>query len=199
MSLLVESLKLKDGVLFNLEYHQNRLNYSLKESFPQSDTIDLEREILIPEVYYQGTFKVRVTYGPRLEKVEIENYTFREIQSLKVVHHNSIDYHLKYSDRSILQELFNERGECDDIIIIKSGYVTDSFAANLLFFDGERWFTPKTPLLKGTKRQLLMDKGLIFEKEIMEQDIRDYRKVGMVNAMIDMEEMPVIEIENIYF
>lgn len=199
MSPLVESLKLKDGVLFNLDYHQSRLNRSLNELFPQSDAIDLEREIVIPEEYLQGTFKVRVLYGPQIEKVEIEPYTFRTVQSLKVVHHDNIDYHLKYSERRILQELFTERGECDDIIIIKNEVVTDSFAANLVFFDGKQWFTSTTPLLKGTKRQLLLDMGLIVEREIREQDISNYRKVGLVNAMIDMEEMPVVDIKNICF
>lgn len=199
MSPLVESLKLKDGVLYNLEYHQERLNYSLNELFPHSNAIDLAREIVIPEECHKGIFKVRVSYGPTVDKVEIEPYAFRMIQNLKVVHHNSIDYHLKYSERRILQELFTERGEDDDIIIIKNGSVTDSFAANLLFFDGKTWFTSTTPLLKGTKRQLLLDKGLILEKEIREQDIPDYRQVGLVNAMIDMEEMPVVDIKRIRF
>lgn len=199
MSLLVESLKLKDGVLYNLDYHQKRLDYSLNEVFPLSNGIDLEREIIIPEDCHMGTFKVRVSYGPAVEKVEIDPYVFRMIQSLRVLHHNSIDYHLKYSERRMLQELFNERGECDDIIIIKNGFVTDSFAANLLFFDGKQWFTSTTPLLKGTKRQWLLEKGLIVEKEIREQDIPDYRNVGLVNAMIDMDEMPVVDIKSIRF
>ncbi|HET6559925.1 MAG TPA: aminotransferase class IV, partial [Prolixibacteraceae bacterium] len=90
-------------------------------------------------------------------------------------------------------------GECDDIIIIKNGYVTDSFTANLLFFDGGRWFTPTTPLLKGTKRQWLLEKGFIVEKEIREENIPAYSKVGLVNAMIEMEEMPVVDIKNIRF
>lgn len=199
MCRLLESLKLKDGVLGILDYHQQRLNYSLNELFPQSQGIDLKREIIIPEKYHQGTFKVRVSYGAAVEKVEIVPSAFRMIQSLKVVHHNSIDYHLKYSERRLLIELYNKRGECDDVIILKNGCVTDSFAANLLFFDGERWFTPTTPLLKGTKRQLLLDQGLVIEKEIREENILDYQKVGLVNAMIDMDEMPVIEIQNIRF
>lgn len=199
MSLLIESLKLKDGVLFNLEYHQSRLNRSLDELFPQSDGIDLKREIEITEAFNNGTYKVRVSYGREIKKVEIDPYTFRTIKSLKVVHHNSIDYHLKYSERPLLHKLYMEKGECDDIIIIKNGYVTDSFVANLLFFDSERWFTPTTPLLMGTKRQWLLDKGLIVERQIREENIADYRKVGLVNAMIEMEEMPVIEIKNIHF
>ena len=194
---LVESLKLKDGVIRNLEYHQNRMNRSRNELFPDAEKIDLAKAIIIPENCKSGIFKVRVVYNSGVEKIEIEPYVFRTIQSLKVVHHESIDYHLKYTNRQILQELFAKRGNCDDIIIVKSGLVTDSFAANLLFFDGKKWFTPTAPLLKGTKRQLLIDQGIISEKEIREEDIRTYQKIGLINALIDFEEMPVINIDRI--
>jgi 4-amino-4-deoxychorismate lyase len=197
MCQLVESLKLKDGVIRNLEYHQSRMNRSMNELFPDAEKIELAKAITIPENCKSGVYKVRVVYGSGVEKIEIEPYIFRTIKSLKVVRHESIDYHLKYTNRQILQELFAQRGNCDDIIIVKNGYVSDSFAANLLFFDGEKWITPTTPLLKGTKRQLLLDQGIISEKEIREEDIRSYQKVGLINAMIDLEEMPVINIDRI--
>jgi len=198
MSLLVESIKLKDGKLFNLEYHQSRMNRALAELFPEADSIDLATVISISEECKSGLFKVRVLYGPKLEQVEIEPYQFRTIQSLKVVHHESIDYHLKYTNRQILQQLFASRGECDDIIIIKNGLVTDAFAANILFFDGQKWVTPNSPLLKGTQRQFLLDQGIISEQEIREEDIPAFQKVGLVNAMMSFEEMPVIPVEKIY-
>lgn len=196
---LLESLKLKDGIILNLNYHQYRLNRAMDELFPDAPKIDLAMEIAIPENCTTGIFKVRVLYGRTIGKVEIEPYVFRSINSLRVVHHESIDYHLKFTDRQILQELFAKRAFCDDLIIVKNGWVTDSFAANLLFSEGEKWFTPKTPLLKGTKRQLLIDNGIISEKEIREGDIRSYQKVGLINAMIDFEEMPVVNLENVSY
>ncbi len=42
---LLESLKLKDGIIQNLEYHQARLNRSVNELFPGAGKIDLKREI----------------------------------------------------------------------------------------------------------------------------------------------------------
>jgi 4-amino-4-deoxychorismate lyase len=198
MSPLLESLKLKDGIVQNLNYHQERLNRSMEELFPTARKIDLAKEISIPENCKSGIFKIRVLYGQTIEKIEIEPYVFRSIKSLKVVHHESIDYHLKYTDRQILQKLFAQRANYDDIIIVKNGLVTDSFAANLLFLDGEKWLTPASPLLKGTKRQLLIDSGIVSEKEIREADIRSYRKVGLINAMIDFEEMTLISVEQIF-
>jgi 4-amino-4-deoxychorismate lyase len=195
---LVESLKLKGGILQNLEYHQSRMNCSMDELFPKAQKINLKKVVSIPEDCVAGVYKVRVVYGSSVEKIEIEPYSFRTIRSLKVVRHESVDYHLKYTDRQILQELFAQRGDCDDIIIIKNDRITDSFAANLLFFDGKNWHTPTTPLLKGTKRQLLLDRGVISEKEIREEDIRSYPKVGLVNAMVDFEEMPIVPVEQIF-
>lgn len=195
---LVESLKLKDGVIPNLEYHNERMNRSKAELFPGSSEVDLGKEIKIPANCKSRVFKIRVLYDQLIRAIEIEPYLYRSIHSLKVVHHESIDYHLKYTNRQILQDLFAQRGNCDDIIIIKNRFLTDSFAANLLFFDGNSWFTPNTPLLKGTKRQFLLDQGIIIEKEIREVDIRSYQKVGLINAMIDFDEMPVVPVEKIF-
>ncbi len=195
---LLETLKLKDGIVQNLNYHQRRLNRSMDELFHGAEKFDLEKVISVPDNCKSGIYKVRILYGPTIDKIEFAPYVFRSIQSLRVVRHESIDYHLKYTDRQILQELFVQRADCDDIIIVKNGLVTDSFAANLLFYDGEKWFTPESPLLKGTKRQFLVDAGIVFEKEIREEDIRSYRKVGLINAMIDFEEIPVVPVERVF-
>lgn len=195
---LVESLKLKDGVIQNLHYHQDRLNRSMDELFPNAEKIDLLQKITIPDKCKSGIYKLRVVYGQTIFKIEIEPYHYRSIQSLKIVTHENIDYHLKFTDRQILQDLYAQRAKCDDIIIVKNGFVSDSFAGNLLFFDGNRWFTPATPLLKGTKRQLLLDQGIIFEKEIREEDIKNFQQIGLINAMIDFDEMPVMSVERIF-
>jgi 4-amino-4-deoxychorismate lyase len=195
---LVESIKLQDGVICNLEYHQNRMDRAMSELFPDARKIDLASLIFIPEDCLSGVYKIRVLYGATVGKIEIEPYIFRKIQSLKIVHHESIDYRLKYSDRQILNELFAKRGDCDDIIIIKNGLVTDSFAANLLFFDGANWVTPSTPLLLGTQRQFLLDTGNISESEIREKDLCYFQKVGLINAMIGFEDMPVVPVNMIF-
>ena len=195
---LVESLKLKDGIIQNLDYHQSRMNRSLEELFPNTEPIELARVITIPEDCQTGLYKIRVVYNRSIEKIEIEPYLIKSIQSLKVVHHESVDYHLKYTDRQVLQKLYSQRGTCDDVLIIKNGFVTDSFTANVLFCDGTNWYTPTTPLLKGTKRQFLLDKGIIFEKVIREEDIFGYQKVGLINALIDFEEIPVIPVDRIF-
>jgi 4-amino-4-deoxychorismate lyase len=80
------------------------------------------------------------------------------IESLKLVEDNTISYRHKYSDRSHLLELMNMRGDCDDILIVKDGYITDTSFSNIVFFDGDKWVTPARPLLRGTMRESLLTK-----------------------------------------
>ncbi len=195
---LLESIRLKDGIPENLEYHQARMNRSMAELYPAAKKILLSEAIHVPFDFSAGLYKIRILYRAEIEKTEIEPYHIRSIQSLNIVRHETIDYHLKYTDRQILQQLFAMRGECDDIIIVKDGFVTDAFAANLVFFDGTKWATPTTPLLRGTRRQGLIDQGIISEQIIREEDIFSFQQVGLINAMVGFEEMPVVPIEKIF-
>ena len=76
----------------------------------------------------------------------------------------------------------------DDIIFIKNGFVTDSLSANLVFENENGLFTPKTYLLAGTKRALLLEKGIIQEIDISKNDIAFYQKIRFINAMMDLED-----------
>jgi 4-amino-4-deoxychorismate lyase len=195
---LFETIKCKDGKLFNMEFHQARFEKARKEYFGISTAINLLERIEIPGFAKNGLFRCRVTYSEQIEKIEFIPYQHREIKSLKLVEDLDIDYHLKYSDREKLNLLFEKRGSCDDILILKNGCITDSFAANPVFFDGEKWWTPDTPLLAGTQRSRLIEEGKISECRITPWDISKYKKAGLINALNDLDEMPLIEIENIF-
>jgi len=195
---LFETIKCSDGKLFNMEFHQARFEKACMENFGISNATNLIENIEIPDFAQKSLFRCRVTYTSQIEKIEFIPHQYREIKSLKLVEDNEIEYHLKYADRERLQKLFDNRGGCDDIIIVKNGCVTDSFAANLVFFDGEKGFTPDTPLLAGTQRKKLLTEGKIFERRITSSDISKYQKVGLINALNDFDEMPVIDIANIF-
>ena len=72
--------------------------------------------------------------------------------------------------------------------------ITDSWASNLLFFDGKRWYTPDTPLLKGVQREYLLAAGQIFEKSIPLSEIAQYSKLRLINAMVDFERAPELDV-----
>jgi 4-amino-4-deoxychorismate lyase len=163
----------------------------------RKNKLDLDGEIEVPAEFRSGLFRCRVSYGQAIEKIEFIKHQYRPVSSLRLVEDNEIDYHLKYTDREKLNSLFEKRGSCDDILIVKNGYITDSLTANVIFFDGKRWWTPDTPLLPGTQRAKLIVEKKIYVAAITPADLKKYDKAGLINAMQDLDQMPVIPVANI--
>ncbi len=197
MSPLFETIKLKNGKLYNLSYHNLRFNNARKAYFGVYRKLALEEIITIPAGNQEGIFRCKVTYSPDVEKVEFIPHQPRKVSSLKLVEMENIDYQFKYTNRSQLDKLYSLRGKEDDILIIKNGFITDSYAANALFFDGLKWWTPDTPLLQGTQRERLLHEGKIHELTITPENLQNFKKVGLINALWDMDDMPVIGMGNV--
>lgn len=188
---------MQDGFLQNLEYHNARLNYSRKTLYKSPDIIDLEQAMQIPADCRLGVYKCKVIYSREIKNVEFKPYLPRTIKSLRLIEDNSILYSFKYSNRGRLNALLTHRERYDEILIIKNGFITDTSYSNIVFFDGEQWLTPSTPLLKGTMRSFLLDNNLIIEKEIKATDIRSFEKARLINAMIPFESGMDIKIAKI--
>ncbi len=194
---LVETIKCIDGKLVNLQYHQSRLNLSRKALFRPCKEINLQESIAVPDEYKKGLFRCRVVYSRNVEKIEFLPHHYRPVKSLKLIESNSIDYRYKYTDRQLLDQLFNQRENCDDILVVKNGYITDSFIANVVFYDGKKWWTPDSPLLPGTQRARLIYEKKIFVCPVTPGDVPKYQKAGLINAMQDLVNMPVVETDRI--
>lgn len=144
-------------------------------------------------------FKARVVYGEHgVEAVEYAPYTMRKIASLQVVTDETIEYNFKSTNRSRLNALSARKGNCDEIIIVKHGLVTDTSFTNLAIYNGSHWITPKQPLLLGTKRASLLEHGIIQEADITLQDLKNAQSIRLFNAMIEFGEVE-IPIENLRF
>src|SRR6056297_147225 len=104
---LVESIKIKDGEAYNLEWHQSRYERSYKEAFSSNPNWNIAETISIPEKFKTGLTKARFLYSEMEYKLEFHKYNKRKINTLKVVYNDKIDYHLKWTDRTQLQKLFS--------------------------------------------------------------------------------------------
>ena len=102
---------------------------------------------------------------------------------------DGLDYTYKSSNRQKLDELFKQKGEADDILIIRDGFLTDTSIANIALWNGEQWETPEKPLLEGTMRASLLGKGLIVPAAIRPHDLSRYSRVRLFNAMIGFGEI----------
>jgi 4-amino-4-deoxychorismate lyase len=181
---LIETIRLENGKLDRLDYHQQRLDYSLKSLFPGSSKLNLKAILSDAVLPKEGLFKCRIVYNDRDHAIEFAPYIIRPISSLRRVERNSISYDFKFEDRSELDEAFFSRQNQDDVLIIKEGKVTDTSYSNIVFKRGEEWITPVSCLLKGTMRQFLLDSRMIREEEIREADLKNFEKFKLINAMV---------------
>lgn len=197
MNTFIETINILNGEPQRLSYHTQRMNHTIHCFYPKAKDINLE-DILHSQII-DGQQKCRIIYSDQVEEITCNTYIKKGIKSLQIIHNDTIDYAFKWADRKMLSDLLKLKGACDEIIIIKQGYVTDTSYTNIAFFDGEKWYTPDTPLLAGTCRASLIDKGILSIKKISETDIWKYEKVSLINAMMNLGEleMPISSIKKL--
>ncbi len=176
----LESIKAEDGRLFHLDYHQKRLDRTLRSIGCDVD-YRLSRLLKAPE---HGLYRCRILYDDKEINAEYLPYTIRTFHSLKAVIDDEIEYSHKYADRERLDKLFTRREDHDDVVIVKDGLLTDTTIANIALYDGERWFTPARPLLQGTTRARLLDEGSLLEADISLESLHRYQSTAIMNAML---------------
>lgn len=190
----LETIRAKDGIYSNLSYHQSRYANVLN-TFDVKNIQRLDTYLDAPK---KGLYRCRLTYNlQKIINIQYLQYKKREINSLKLVYDDEINYSFKYLNRKNINNLFALRENCDDILIVKNGYITDTSVANIALFDGQ-WKTPSSPLLKGTTRARYLNEGKIIESEIKVSDIRNFTKIALLNAMIDFDIIQQQNIKDIF-
>ncbi len=180
-----ETLKITQGEIQNLSLHNKRLNHTIKENFGVDANIDLSKHVQ-QEDY--GLRRCKVIYGKSIKEIQFFPLIPRIFQSFKVLEADIV-YNFKNVDREDITSLFNQKGTCDDIIMIKDGLVTDTSIANIAMYDGLKWITPKSPLLKGTFRESMLEKQLLLEKDVKIKDIKNVTRFALMNALIGFYEV----------
>jgi 4-amino-4-deoxychorismate lyase len=198
MCRLFETIRVENGVPLNLVWHERRMNQSRAEFWPDCGKIVLAAFLDVPAEMSSGIVRCNLVYGKEIKEITFKPYEKRVIRSLKLVSCNSIDYPIKYADRSNLDQLFELREDCEEIIIVKNGYITDTSISNLIFFDGCKWVTPARPLLNGTCRQRLISAGLVAECDLTVADLHGFTGCKLINAMRDPEGEEMILVSGIF-
>lgn len=191
---LLETIRLEDGKLQNLTRHRFRMGQSLSFLGYSNHLAWSEEWTKIPSDKQEGLWKLRLIYGSEHFEIHIIPYEIRPVKSLKLVLADHLNYSVKYTDRSQIEELLTMREEADDILMIKDGLLTDTSYANIALYDGETWHTPTQPLLKGTRRASLISAGKIIPSYIRIHDLQEYSRIRLFNAMMDFEEGPELDI-----
>lgn len=187
MCRFIETVRVENGSIHNLDYHNRRMNQTRRAFFNEAPVLDLKD--FIPAGDGSGRLKCRVEYAGHILHVALSPYCMRTVASLRLVEDDTVDYAFKYSDRKDLDRLFSQRNGADDIIVVRNGLLTDTSIANLALYNGSEWITPERPLLAGTKRMELLKKGMIREGNIPLSALHLFTRIALFNAMIDFGEL----------
>lgn len=184
---LFETLCIEQQQIKNCAYHQQRYERALYQFYGESAVkiYDLFEIIHLQPEFLNLTplTRCRIDYNATTFQIQFFPYQRRKIATFQPVICDDIDYSLKFTDRTLLNRLLAQRGDCDEIMIIKQGKVTDCSIGNLAFRLGEHWFTPDSPLLAGTQRRYLLEQGILQEIPIFVEDVLKFDEIRVINAM----------------
>ena len=188
----IETLLVKNGEIQNLEYHLDRIKKTYKYFKWKINKLGMENgewrindELKIKN----GEWRIRITYNQYgIQKIETFPIKERSFKKFKVVEIN-FDYKFKYKNRNQFSILNSKFSIYDELILVKNNLITDTTISNLAFFTGKEWITPKYPLLKGTKREELIQKGVLKEENIHISDLKYFKKMAMINAILGFLEI----------
>lgn len=194
MSRFIETISAVNGVPASLEYHQERVDRTLRDwdSPLRLDLAEALGSIALPP--FEKT-RIRVEYGVNgLEGIRMSEYRIKSIASIGLASIGDREYRYKYADREWIYSALESSG-CDEVFMVKDGFLTDASIANIALYDGRQWITPDTPLLPGTRRRYLLDAGVLHEAPVRPEDLRRFQRVRLVNAMIPWDESPDLPID----
>ena len=184
----IESIRYEGGNYPLLKYHQERVDKTFHYFFANQSPHQLVS--CLPSLKLEGIYKVRMLYTADHIDIEYAAYSPRKIESLQLVVADDIDYSFKYEDRQAIERL-QKSVSADDILMIKNNSITDCSYSNLAFWDGAGWYTPDTPLLPGVRRGQLLKLGRIKEAPIKPSDLGAFKKMSLINAMLDLGEVEI--------
>lgn len=185
MKRFIESIRIVNTKPVNISLHNERVSKTALHHYGTDLNLPIDKILKENDISVNTLYKLRIVYSNKLESYSIEPYLQKELRVLRAVTNDNIEYCFKYEDRAALDALYSKRGDCDDVLIIRRGIVTDTSYGNVLYSDGEKLYTPANPLLKGTKREQLLRDGKIIERDLPADRIRDFLQWYVINSMLD--------------
>ncbi len=199
MKQFLETICILNGVPQYLDWHQRRVDATMQHFYPEHHhTWTLISCIDVPSEFQSGLVRCRILYDAHYFSIHYFPYIPKTISTLKLVEAPvSFDYRYKYADRKIIENLFELRGEAEDILMTRDGWITDTSIANIAFEKNGRWYTPSIPLLAGTTWKRLVSSGILISSPIHFTQLHMFNSFKLFNAMNDWSLENTSMVQNI--
>ena len=188
---LIESIRILNGRISHLNFHEDRCNESRAKLWNLTNAINLKKKLTIPKNYQDGLVKCRIVYSQEIEEISFQAYQIRTINRIKIIQSDTISYPFKFEERKELDTLFAAKDDNDEIMIVKNNLVTDAYYYNYVFQKGKQYFTPNQPLLEGVMRSSLILNNKIIKKDIFVTEIQEFDAIHLINAMTPLGKIVV--------
>ena len=132
--------------------------------------------------------EVRRYFRPECAPLQLEDYLHLSADM------NGVKCRVVYTEEGITEVSYS----LYEMRPVRSLRMVCSDTCLLYTSDAADWYTPLHPLLKGTKRAELLDKGVLKEKEIKKEELSSFSAVRLFNAMIGWGaiEFPVANVSD---
>ncbi len=192
----VETIPVRNGVFSDFAAHLRRMEKTSVQFYGKEIETEKIKNVEIP--VSPSIMKCRILYDTDIRQIEFNYYYKRRIDSLKLVIDENIDYSFKYANREVFSHLLRQKDDCDDILIVQSGCITDTSYSNVVLFDGESYYTPDTYLLNGIRRQQLLASGKIKERRITPAMLSHFERLYLINSMLDIADDVSLPVTSLY-
>lgn len=199
MCQLIETIRIENGEPSLLALHQERMDRTRIDLFGLKESCSLSKHLSSFVLPQSGIWKCRVTYRSQIEKTEFEHYQKKSIQTLQIVEADDFNYEHKFVQREEINKLFNKKLGAADVLIVRNKLLTDTSYCNIALWNGHNWITPLQPLLKGVRRESLIQFKKIKSGNILLKDLPSFQSIKLFNAMISFEEAIEIPTSSIFF
>ncbi len=196
-ALLIETIEVLKGVPSRLNLHNARMQQSGADLGFVPPTLSMVEAAIctsLSDCNLCDTEQVRctLTYRTNIVAVRSVSYARRDITALVPIElPEGFSYRYKWCDRSYFGEISKGLPAGHEAIFVRDGLVTDTTFTNIAIENDRGLFTPRAPLLYGTRRQYYIDCGMLREADLTLEDLRSARCLHLINAMLPLHSLTI--------
>lgn len=192
MPKLLETFCIVDGRVLNVPFHAARMAWSVGDTLTVEQLLKEVRTKVDRQGSTNGKWRASVTYSAAgVEAVRLVPYSLPQLKGIQLIPIHENFYAKKWANRSRLNAYKESLPPGIEPLFILDGLATDTSFTNIALERNGKLFTPSTPMLRGTKREKLLLDGTLQAIPLPAEELRRFRFVHLINAMLDPGELVI--------
>lgn len=194
---LLETIRLEDGVPQRLPEHQDRIDASHLDRYGSAPRWRLEEALSTVTDVPPGRTRLRLLHCRETWRIELHPYAIRRPAFFVAIEVGDLQYGHKYADRSGIDALRSQAAAHHgldtsdpgwDILLTRDGFVLEAGYGAVAWRRNGQWFTPESPLLRSTRAAAYVAEGRMKPAPLRREELPQLEAIVLINAMVDLED-----------